>query len=124
MSFITSITIGLLSLLGSLPNEEDCTKMRSGTFTYGDAKNPVTVEIVGDKHVEYHNKDKYVIESVMKWTGDCEYGLTMTRVTIPNFPYKPGDVLKTVIVKVEGEKIYYTSSVHDTTWKGVFIKVK
>jgi len=80
----------------------DCTILHEGTFTYGEGKDLVKVVIDGKDHTEYHDNGKYVIKSELVWVNDCEYNMTMTEVTIPNFPYGSGDVMNVKINKVKG----------------------
>ena len=96
--------------------------MREGTFYYGAGNEEVEVLIKGDDHTEYHQGGKYIIKSEMKWLNDCEYNMTMTEITIPKFPYKPGDVMNVKINKVKGNEIFYTATVKTVSWKGKFTK--
>ena len=50
--------------------------------------------------------------------------MTLIKATIPNFPYKKGDVMNVKIDKVEGNKIYYTSLIQGMSWKGMFTKME
>lgn len=60
----------------------------------------------------------------MNWVNDCEYNMTMTEITILNFPYKVGDIMNVKINKVEGNDIYYTSTVQEKSWEGQLIKIE
>jgi hypothetical protein len=98
--------------------------MKSGTFTYGPSEKKVKVVIKGNSHIEYHNKGQYLIRSDIKWINDCEYNMTMTEVTIPDFPYSAGDIMNVRIIRVEGNTIFYTSTVKGMSWEGQFEKIK
>ena len=122
-------TLGILtsSLIASTvyaQSENGCNALHSGKFTYGNPTNLIKVEINGKKHVEYHDNGQYYIKSKLEWLSDCEYNMTMKKVTIPNFPFGKGDVMNVKIDKVEGNKIYYTSTVNGKSWKGVFNKTE
>ena len=117
--------ISLFIVLGFTTHpDKNCSILHEGTFTYGSGEDLVTVEIKGENHLENHKGGKYFIKSKIKWVNDCEYNMTMTEVTIPNFPYKPGDVMNVVINKVEKNEIFYTSTVNGKNWPGKFTKVK
>lgn len=104
--------------------EGDCSILHQGTFQYGSIGNEVKVEIKGESHIEYHNGGKYIIKSKLIWVNDCEYNMTMTKVTIPDFPYGKGDVMNVKINKVIGNEIYYTSTVKGVSWEGKLVKLK
>jgi hypothetical protein len=104
--------------------DNDCGILHKGTFTYGNSKNLVKVMIKGKNHIEYHNDGKYYIKSKLDWVNECEYNMTMTKVTIPDFPYGKGDVMNVTINKVDGNKIYYTSTIKGQSWNGIFTKIE
>lgn len=104
--------------------DKDCSVMHEGTFTYGTGAELVKVVIKGNKHTEYHNDGKYVIKSKMEWVTDCEYNMTMTKVTIPDFPFGAGAVMNVQINGIEGDQIYYTATVDGQRWNGRFLKVE
>jgi hypothetical protein len=101
-----------------------CEILHEGTFKYGDVNEEVRVVIKGNNHTEYHNSGKYIIMSKLVWVNECEYNMTMTKITIPNFPYGVGDVMNVKINEVRGKEIFYTSTVKDRSWKGKLIKLK
>lgn len=97
----------------------DCTMLHSGTFTYtDDSGNEVIVIIEGENHTEYHQDKKYVVESKIKWVNDCEYNATLTKATLPDFPYKKGTVMNVKVDRIEGNFIYYTGTVKGKNYKG------
>ena len=127
MRKIIAITLGLLTIiLTGFTNistvENQCEIMHNGTFYYGNSTKEVKVVIKGNNHTEYHNNGKYIIKSKLDWVSDCEYNMTMKKVTIPNFPFKVGDVMNVKIDKVEENNIYYTSTVNGQSWNGKFTK--
>ena len=117
-------TFFLFILFSFTSGDNSCSIMLEGEFTYGAGNDLVQVEIKGEDHIEYHDAKKYFIKSKIKWVNDCEYNMTMTKITIPNFPYKKGDVMNVAINKVENNDIYYTSTVKGQSFKGKFTKVK
>ena len=124
-SILTMLVLdtSVMSFTRFKPQDNDCKIMHKGTFVYGNEKSKVRVEINGKNHIEYHDGGKYIIKSKLDWVSDCEYNMTMSEVTIPNFPYNVGDVMNVKINKVEGNEIFYTSTVHGESWEGKFTKV-
>lgn len=55
--------------------------------------------IKGKNHIEYHDNGKYIIKSKLDWVSDCEYNMTMTKITIPDFPYAIGEVMNVKVNK-------------------------
>jgi len=115
--------ISFMSLTGFAPKGNDCKILHKGTFEYGDDESKVRVEINGKNHTEYHDGGKYIIRSKIEWVSDCEYNMTMTEITIPNFPYKVGDVMNVQVNKIEGKEIFYTSTVQGKSWPGRLTKI-
>ena len=102
----------------------NCNLFKTGKFKYLDAADTTAYIVMsGEKQIEYSNLNNYTIESKIKWVNDCSYDMEMTKITIPNFPFKPGDVMNVVINKIEGDIIYYTSTVKGTSWEGRFKKL-
>lgn len=126
MSKILFATILLSVMSFSVKTEMDseCNILHNGTFKYGNSTTEIKVVIKGNKHIEYHENGKYIIKSKLNWVNDCEYNMTMTEITIPNFPYKVGDIMNVKINKVEGNDIYYTSTVQGKSWDGQLIRIK
>jgi hypothetical protein len=102
----------------------DCKKLHKGIFMYGDNNTEIKVVIKGKSHIEYHQEGKYIIQSEIKWVNNCEYNMTMIKVTIPDFPYGKGDVMNVKINEVKGNEIFYTSTVKGISWQGKLIKIK
>jgi hypothetical protein len=103
----------------------DCSILHEGTFLYdGIDESDIVVKIKGDNHVEIHNGGKYTIESKLEWINECEYNMTLIKITIPDFPFGPGDMMNVKISKVEGKQLYYTATVKYKSWEGVLRKIK
>jgi hypothetical protein len=102
-----------------------CSVLKQGKFRYLDIDDTTAYfEIDKEDHTEYHNGGKYFIKSRLRWITDCQYEMTMLKNTIPDFPFKPGDVMIVAINKVEGDIINYTSEVNGYKWDGRLLKVK
>jgi hypothetical protein len=103
--------------------EKDCKIFHKGVFKYAGSKDEIKVVIKGKSHTEFHNNGKYIIKSKLEWVNDCEYNMTMLKVTIPNFPYQKGDVMNVKINEIKGNEIYSTSTVKGAVWKNKLLKV-
>ena len=101
----------------------DCTILKKGKFTYKRGNNVVKVEYDGNNHTELHNDGKHYIKSSIEWTSDCEYYLTIKDINYPDFPFKTGAKLKVEIVKINGNNVYYKSTINKKTWEGKLTKV-
>jgi hypothetical protein len=103
----------------SQTSTNDCSVLKHGQFKYLDIEDTSAYVVInGASHIEYHNNGKYYIKSKLKWINDCEYIMTMTEITIPNFPFYPGDKMKVVVTKIEDGIIYYNSIIGDRKWPG------
>ncbi|GAB2805881.1 hypothetical protein GCM10027043_00680 [Ferruginibacter profundus] len=99
--------------------------MKKGKFLYLDADDKTAyIEMDGNYQIEKSGKTPFYIESTVEWIDDCSYIMTMTKITVPDFPFGPGDKMKVTIDKVDGNIIYYTSTVKGTSWNGRFKRLK
>jgi hypothetical protein len=121
--FVLFLSFSSFAQSANVPS--DCSILHKGEFFYTtDKDNRVKVVIDSTQHTEYHNNGAYYIKSTLKWTSSCSYEMTMNEVTIPNFPFKPGDVMTVKVIRINGKNIYYTSIVKGNTWNGILTKVK
>lgn len=116
--------LSILSSSFKIVEQSDCKIIHKGTFKYEGITSDIKVVINDKSHTEYHENGKYIIKSELNWINNCEYNATIKEITIPNFPYKVGTTMNVVINTIEGNKIYYTSTVQGKSWKGVLIKMK
>lgn len=117
------VSIALLSFtVTHHSQEEDCGILKNSNFTYKNGSKEVFVVFDGDKHIEYHDKNKYYIKSDIEWITDCEYNLIIQETTIPKFPFDPGTKLHIKVDKVRGKRVYYTSSLRGKSWEGKLTK--
>ena len=126
-SFLITFLFLLFITLTSFTVKEDlgCRLLHDGgTFMYGNSSAKIKVVISGNQYAEYHDNVRYLIVSQIDWLSDCEYNMTITRVTVPNSAYKAGDVINVRVDRVEGFQLYYTSSVNGQSTEGVLIRVK
>ncbi len=125
MKMILAISLFFLMAFTNYNAEnKDCSILHKGTFTYGNTGSKIKVVINGNDHMEYHNNGKFIIQSKLDWMSDCEYNMTMTKITIPDFPYGVGDVMNVRIDSVKGNEIYYTSTVKGQSWNSILTKIK
>ncbi|MBC7587378.1 MAG: hypothetical protein H7178_03380 [Chitinophagaceae bacterium] len=88
---------------------------------YLDSEDKTAYAVITNKdHVEYYSDGKYYIKSKLKWLNECEYNMTMTKITLPNFPNQPGEVMNVKFEKIENGIVYYSATVKGQTWKGRF----
>lgn len=74
------------------------------------------VVIKGNKHAEYLENGKYYIKSDLEWISDCEYKATLTAVTLPGFPFKPGVTMQVKYERIENGIIYGTGIIQGTSF--------
>src|ERR1700712_3951735 len=111
MKLIKLLVLVLVSCLAGMnsfaQDRSVCNILKHGKFKYLDAEDTSAYIVMNlDKQVEYSGKNNYTIESNIEWTNPCSYNMTMIKITIPNFPFKPGDIMKVDINNIEGDIIY------------------
>lgn len=90
----------------------DCKILHNVKLKYADAPNRNDFVVIKDnKHVEYLKNGIYYIKSDLNWINECEYNVTMTEITLPNFPYKVGEVMNVKFKKIENGKVYGIATV-------------
>ena len=117
-SFLMLSILLITSISFSQNNKSsDCIFLKYTKLKYvdNDEKN-VYVVIKNDKHIEYLEDGKYFIKSDLVWINDCEYNATMTEITLPNFPFKPGAVMNVKFEKVENGIITGTATVNEDSF--------
>ena len=109
-----------LTLCASL-QAQDCTIVKDGgRFAYTSGANEIIVVIDGDNHTEIHANGE--LKSTLRWSGDCEYVMTINEVTIPDFPFEAGAQVSVVINTVEDNLINYTCTLNGESWTSVMVK--
>ena len=104
-------------LFAAAGHSQDCGVVKKGKFRYVNDPSAWFV-INGKKHTEYLQDGKYYIQSALKWTSGCSYTMTMKKCTAPDFPFKPGDVMKVTITKIEDGVIYFSSEINGDKTEG------
>lgn len=90
----------------------DCTVLKNCQLQYVENEDKTAyIVILNDKHVEYYENGKYYIKSDLKWLNACEYDATMTEITLPNFPFQPGEVMHVTFERFEDHFVYGTGVV-------------
>lgn len=104
-----SFSIFLLSITCQAQSDKilDCKILYNAKLKYADAPNRTDYVVIKDnKHVEYLENGKYYIKSDLDWINECEYNATMIEITLPNFPYKVGEVMNVKFQKIKNGKVY------------------
>src|SRR6266498_5097218 len=114
MRFFLIFFLFIYGVSSGQTSKSDCSIMKNGTFKYLEAPDPTAYFVITDSsHTEYFADDKYYIKSQMDWITDCKYKLTMLSITLPDFPFKPGDIMIVTINKIKKGIIYYTADVNN-----------
>jgi hypothetical protein len=130
MKLLKSLSLFILLLITTISMAQnnqnfDCKILKDIKLKYahkeGD-KDYVTIK--GNKHVESLEDGKYFIKSDLEWISDCEYNATMTEITLPNFPFKAGEVMNVKFEKMEDDIIYGTATVRTQAFPIKFIIIK
>jgi len=112
MKFFSSTIIVLLFILTidsfSQSNPGfNCNFLKECKLKYLDNSDSTAYIVIKDRtHIEYLQNGKYFIKSKLDWINACEYNATMIDITLPGFPFKPGDVMNVKIDRIEGDIIY------------------
>ena len=114
MKHIALIALLLVAATGYC---QDCSVLKNGKFKYVD--NPEAWFVIkGNKHTEYLQNGKYYIQSTLKWVSDCTYTMTMKKCTVPDFPYKPNDVMTVTITDIQDGIIYFSTEIQGERMEG------
>jgi len=117
MKLIKSLLIFSLFLVSTISYSQtdkktDCKILKNCKLLYvPDSETNDHIIIKNNKHVEYLQNGKYFIKSDLDWISECEYNATMTEITVPNFPFKPGEVMNVKFEKIEDGMVYCVSTV-------------
>lgn len=103
---------------------KDCKIMHQGKFSYMADKEEVIVTIQDSLMTEFHQGGKYFIKTRITWLNECEYNVTVLKVTVPSFPLGTGDEVNVKINRIEGKEIFYTLTVKAVSWDGKFTKLE
>jgi hypothetical protein len=112
-----------LSFVRAQVSAKECASMREGVFVYGSSTDDIKIHFLGSKHVEMHNGGKQFIKSDIEWVSDCEYQLILEEITVADFPFKKGDIMRVRILKMEGPEINYLSTANGRSWEGRMLKI-
>jgi len=105
--------------------QSDCSFLKHSLLKYLDIEDTTAYVVINENlHEEYHQDGKYFIKSKIVWQSDCEWTMTMTEITIPDFPFKPGEQMHVKITRIDNDIIYYTSTVNGQSWPGRFRRMK
>ena len=108
----------------SSTTDDNCNILHGGRFYYLTEDDSVIVKVTIDKFTEYFKNGKYFIISKIKWVNNCEYNISIEKITLPNFPYSPGDIMNVKILKVEKNEIYALATVKGQSQKIKLVKIE
>jgi len=90
----------------------DCSILKDIILKYTkNADTTAYVVIQNKKHTEILQGGKYYIKSDLDWVSDCEYNATITDLTLPNFPFKEGEVMNVKFEEITNGYVTGTASV-------------
>lgn len=122
------MTLGTTSANIDLPTSEQVYNQTpmiyNQTFTYKYKGGEVLVYFNGEEHIEYYNNKEYYIKSDIVWVNKDECIITLKEITLPDFPFRPGNSLKMKITDVKGDYVYYESTLGGRTWEGKMKQVE
>jgi hypothetical protein len=130
MNLFKSLSLLILFLTTTISiaqsNEKfDCKILKNIKLKYADnADNTAYITIKDNKHVENLEGGKYYIKSDLEWLSDCEYNATMTEITLPDFPFKAGEIMNVKFEKIQDGFIYGTAAVRGNSFPIKFIIIK
>jgi len=103
----------------------DCKILKDIKLKYVDNPDKTAyVAIKNKKHVEYFENGNYFIKSDLDWISDCEYNAKMTEITLPDFPFKAGEVMNVKFEKIENGFVFGTGSVRGSSFPVKFEIIK
>ncbi|KUJ61905.1 hypothetical protein AR687_10105 [Flavobacteriaceae bacterium CRH] len=122
--FLAFFLITITSIAQNTQNF-DCKILKGIKLKYVDNEDKTAYFIIKDKkHVEYLENGKYFIKSDLEWINDCEYNAKMTEITLPNFPFKVGEILNVKFDKIENQFIFGTATVRKNSFPIKFEIIK
>ena len=128
MKLFKSLSILILSTTISVAQsnkEIDCKILKDIKLKYVDNPDKTAYVVIKDKkHVEYLKDGKYFIKSDLDWISECEYNAKMTEITLPNFPFKAGEVMNVKFEKIENGFVFGTASVREANFPVKFEIIK
>ena len=123
-----SILIVLLSTTISVAQsnkEIDCKILKDIKLKYVNNPDKTAYVVIKDKkHIEYLEGGKYFIKSDLDWISECEYNAKMTEITLPDFPFKAGEVMNVKFEKIENGFVFGTANVREKSFPVKFEIIK
>lgn len=117
MKIFKSLSILILFLVTTFSiaqsnKEFDCKILKNIKLKYSNSPDKTAYIIIKNKkHIEYYQNENFFIKSDLDWINECEYNAKMTEITLPDFPFKPGEVMNVKFEKIENGFIFGTASV-------------
>ncbi len=82
------------------------------------------ITIKDNKLIESLEYEKYFIKSDLEWISDCEYNATITESSLPNFPFKVGEIMNVKFEKIKNGIIYGTATFRNQTFPVKYLVIK
>lgn len=105
--------------------EIDCKILKDIKMKYVGITDKTAYVVIKDKkHVEHLRSEKYFIKSDLDWISECEYNAKMTEITLPDFPFKAGEVMNVKFEKIENGFVFGTGTVRSNSFPVKFEIIK
>lgn len=130
MKLLNSISLLILFLTTTISMAQnnqnfDCKILKDIKLKYArKLDNTDYIVIKDNKHIENLEGGKYYIKSDLEWLSDCEYNATMTEITLPDFPFKVGEIMNVKFETKKDDFIYGTATVRNQTFPIKFLIIK
>ncbi|SNR81952.1 hypothetical protein [Flavobacterium sp. ov086] len=103
----------------------DCKILKDIKLKYAHRQDNTDYIIIKDnKHIENLEGGKYYIKSDLEWLSDCEYNAKITEITLPDFPFKVGEIMNVKFEQIKNDVIYGTATIRNQTFPLKFIILK
>lgn len=130
MKLLNSISLLILFLTTTISMAQnnqnfDCKILKDIKLKYAHKLDNTDYIVIKDsKHIENLEGGKYYIKSDLEWLSDCEYNATMTEITLPDFPFKVGEIMNVKFETKKDDFIYGTATVRNQTFPIKFLIIK
>lgn len=110
----------------SCSNEESCTEMKAGTFSYGASINSSTKIIRNSStQVEINEKENFVDQYSIVWESPCKYYLVLDSTNKPSIDYTltKRDTMKVQITDIKENRMLFYAQLGRKTFSGEMNKI-
>lgn len=111
--------------IAQISKDIDCKILKNIKLKYiNNPDSTAYVVIKNKKHIEYLENGKYFIKSDLDWISECEYNAIMTEITLPNFPFKAGEIMNVKFDKIENGFVFGIAKVRENSVPVKFLILK